>query len=222
MKRFVIALLVCLAAGGATLAAPADGAKALNVRTFQFKYKDADRAAGIIKPLLSAEGSMSIQPSTNALVVTDRAENLKSVAAALSAFDAPAQTIKLSLHLVAAAHAENAAAPPPELREIAAKLAIIRYNAVESLGEANVEAREGEPVSVQLSNGYRADFKFGEIDPTSNSVRLNDFKLSRNQNDQLTQLYTASLNVTIGQRLMFGVTKTQGQRALFLVCVAHR
>ncbi|PYQ61934.1 MAG: hypothetical protein DMF58_03195, partial [Acidobacteria bacterium] len=62
----------------------AAAAKSLSVRTFSFKYKDADKAAAMIKPLMSSEGTISIQPSTNALVVTDRAENLKAITKTLT------------------------------------------------------------------------------------------------------------------------------------------
>jgi hypothetical protein len=108
------------------------------------------------------------------------------------------------------------------LREIAGKLSMLRYNAIESLGSANVEGHEGEPASVDLGEGYRAEFRFGEYDAASGSIRLNDFKLSRIQKDQVVSLFKAGLNLRIDQTVMFGATKTQGQRAVFLVFVAHR
>jgi hypothetical protein len=225
MKRLLTTFLLCVLAAGVAMADPApaaDSGKSLVVRTFQFKYKDADRAAAIIKPLVSTEGSMSIQPSTNALVVTDRAENVKTIAAALSDFDKPPQALKLTVRLIAAARGDSAAAVPADLREIAGKLAVLGYNSIEDLGIANVEGHEGEPASVDLTTGYREDFRFGEIDPGTDSVKLNDFKVSKLQKDQLVQLYKASLNLRIGQTLIFGVTKNQGGRALFLVFSVHR
>ena len=140
MKRALILLTLCLFATGVAFAEPTGDAKALNVRTFQFKYKDADRAAAIIKPLMSAEGSMSIQPASNALVVTDRADNMKAIANALGDFDTPPHAVKLSLHLVGAGRSETATKVEPGLREIAGKLAILRYNAIDNLGDANVVA----------------------------------------------------------------------------------
>src|SRR5436853_275269 len=109
MKRALILLTLCLFATGVAIAQPAPAAKALNVHTFQFKYKDADKAAAIIKPLMS-----------------------------------------------------------------------------------------------------------------SDSVKLDDFRLSKVQNDQLNQVYKATLNLKVGQTLIFGATKTAGQRAIFLVFNARR
>jgi len=222
MKRALILLTLCLFATGVAIAEPAPAAKALNVHTFQFKYKDADKAAAIIKPLMSTEGTMSIQPASNALVVTDRAENMKAIANALASFDTPPHSVRLSLHLVGAGRAETATKVTPELREIAGKLAILRYNAIDDLGDANVEGHEGEPATIDLHNGYRVDFRFGEYDPSSDSVKLDDFRLSKVQNDQLNQVYKATLNLKVGQTLIFGATKTQGQRAIFLVFNASR
>lgn len=222
MKRALILLTLCFFTTGVAFAAPAADAKALNVRTFQFKYKDADRAAGIIKPLMSAEGSMSIQPASNALVVTDRAENMKAIANALGDFDTPPHAVKLSLHLVGAGRAEAATKIDPSMREIAGKLAVLRYNAIDNLGDANIDGHEGEPTTVDLQNGYRVTFKFGEYDPSSDSIKLDDFRLSKVQKDQLVQVYQATLNLKVGQTLIFGATKTQGQRAIFLVFNARR
>jgi len=222
MKRALILLTLCLFATGVAIAQPAPAAKALNVHTFQFKYKDADKAAAIIKPLMSAEGTMSIQPASNALVVTDRAENMKAIANALATFDTPPHSVRLSLHLVSAARAETATKVGTDMREIAAKLAILRYNSIDDLGDANVEGHEGEPATIDLHNGYRVDFRFGEYDPSSDSVKLDDFRLSKVQNDQLNQVYKATLNLKVGQTLIFGATKTQGQRAIFLVFNARR
>jgi len=222
MKRVLILLTLCLFATGVATADPVANARALNVRTFQFKYKDADKAAAIIKPLMSPEGSMSIQPASNSLVVTDRPEKMKAIADALASFDTPPHAVKLSLRLVGAGRADTPAKVPIEMREIAGKLAILRYNAIEDLGDANVEGHEGQPTTIDLQNGYRVDFKFGEYDPSSDSIKLDDFRLSKVQKDQLVQVYQATLNLKIGQTLIFGATKTQGQRAIFLVFNARR
>src|SRR5512140_3497579 len=101
-NRFALILFLMVAICGAALAEPAqtDAAKALSVRTFQFKHKDADKAAAAIKSLMSAEGSVAIQPTTNALTVTDRPENLKSIAATLAQFDTPPQAFRLTVRVV--------------------------------------------------------------------------------------------------------------------------
>ncbi|GAC1434641.1 MAG: hypothetical protein NVSMB68_07070 [Thermoanaerobaculia bacterium] len=225
-KRFVFMLFLSLAVCGAALAEDsitADAGRSLSVKTFQFKHKDADRAAAVVKLLMSGDGSLSIQPSTNSMVVTDRAENVKSITAALEKFDTAPQAFKLSVRLVAASRAEGTAPrTPDELRDLAPKLSMLRYNTFENLGSANVDGREGEPGIVDLESGYRADFKFGDYDPTSDSVKLSDFKVSKLQGDQLTQLLKTTMNLKLGQTVVVGATKSQGGRALLIIVAAKR
>jgi hypothetical protein len=220
----LFALMALALISGTAFADAADAGKALSVRTFQFKFKEADKAAGVIKPLVSGEGSMAIQPSSNSLVVTDHPDNLKAIAAALQQYDAPARNVRLSVRLVGASRVDPSIAVEPgaELKDIATELSLLRFNSFERLGEAELQGKEGEPGLLDLASGYRAEFKFGEYDPASDTIRLNDFRLSRLQNDQLVPLYKAALNLKLGRTVIVGATKPQGQRALMIVVVAKR
>lgn len=219
MKRILILLLTLLLAAPAF--AEADLGRSLTVRTFQFKHKEADKAAGVIKSLMSVEGSMSIQPAANSLVVTDRAENLKKIAAALAAFDKAPQALTLSIRLVSASRGA-AAKVAPEMADVASKLALLRYNVLETLGTIEVAGQEGENGVVDLG-GHRADFSFGEYDAASDSVKVNDFKLSRLDGDQLEPLLKTTLNLKLGQTVIIGATRQpQSQRALMIVVTAKR
>ena len=224
-KRIALLSLLLLCLGGvaaADQAAPADD-KTLSVFTYQFKHKQAEKAATAIKTLVSAEGTVAIQSAANSVVITDRAENLKNIAAALQRFDTPPQPVKLNVRLVTAARVEGGGQVPDGLKDVAPKLAMLRFNSFENLGSVNVDGREGEPGIVELGGGYRADFRFGEFDPASDSISLADFKLSKLQGDQLSALYKTTLNLKIGQTLIFGATRDpQSQRALVVVVSAKR
>jgi len=224
MKRAVTLIgLLLMAASLAVADDAATNARPLSVHTFTFKYKDANKAADMIKPLLSSEGSMSIQPSTNALVVTDRAENLKTITKALTEFDVPPHPFRVIVRLVGAGRAAEGARVPEEDKDIAPKLGMLGFNSLEDLGSADVSGREGDPGIVTLPSGYRADFKFGDYDPASDSLKVSDLHLSKQQGDQLTQLLKTTLNLRIGQTYIVGATKNaQSQRALMIVLVARR
>ncbi len=225
LKRITLIFVALLFAAGTLLAEPVADRGALTVRSFTFKAKEADKAAAAIKNLLSSEGSWSVQPATNSLVVTDRPENLKNIAKALADFDAQpaASPIKLSIRLVTAGRVEGNGRVPHDLEDVAANLTLLRFNNYESAGEANVEGKEGDAEVVDLSPSYRADFKFGEYDAASDSVKVSELHLSRLQKDQLTQLYKTTLNLRIGQMYIVGVSKTaQSQRALMIVITARR
>ena len=224
-KRVALVLFLLLAVCGAAFAddAPAaDAAKSLSVRTFQFKHKDADRASTVVKPLMSSEGSFSIQPSSNSMVITDRAENLKSIAAALDKFDTPPQAFKLNVRLVAASRATAPVRTPDTLKDVSSKLTFLPFNNFEVLGSAVLEGKEGEPGLLDLETGYRADFKWGDYDAASETVQISDLKLSKLQGDQLTQLLKTTMNLKIGQTVVFGAGKPQGARALLLILAVKR
>lgn len=222
MKRLTI-LMLALMLSLSAFADAADAGKSLTVRTFQFKHKQADRAAVAIRTLMSAEGSMSIQPAANSLTVTDLPENVKKIASALAKFDEPSQPLQLSIRLVSAAKAAaNAGRVDPSLKDVASKLALLRYNVLEVAGSADVTGSEGESGLVDLG-AYRADFRFGEYDAATDSVKLNDFKLLRLEGDQLSPILKTTLNLTLGQTVIIGATRqAQSQRALMIVVTAKR
>lgn len=223
MKRTIALLIVLLLfSANAVFADAADVGKPLTAKTFSFKHKQADKAANVIKGMLSAEGTMAIQPAANSLVVTDLPENLKKIAAAIATFDAPAKPLELSIRLVSASRAAENRIDPEIADEVASKLAVLRYNVLESIGAANANGKEGEPGQVTLQS-YRADFRFGEYDPASDSVQLVDFKLLRSEGDQLTPMLKTTLNLKLGQTVVIGATKdSKSQRALMIVVTAQR
>jgi hypothetical protein len=192
------------------------------VRTFQFKHKQADKAAAMIKSPLSADGTMSIQPSTNSLVVTDEPDKLKEIAAALTKYDAAPQPFQQTVRLISAARGGKSTRFPDELRDIESKLQMLRFDSVESLGSAQVEGKEGDPGRVDLTT-YRAEFKFGEYDPASDTISISDFQLSRLTGDQLSPMMKTTLNLKLGQTIVVGVTRqANSPRALMMVLSARR
>ncbi|HEV7242216.1 MAG TPA: secretin N-terminal domain-containing protein [Thermoanaerobaculia bacterium] len=224
MKRIAIVLMALLFVSAA-LADTADVGKSLSVRTFQFKHKQADKAAAIIKALMSRDGSMSIQPSANSLIVTDDPESLKKVAAALAAYDAPPQPFHLTVRLISAGRGgakTEGARIPDELRDIESKLAVLRYDSIESLGVAEFDGKEGEPGLLSLTS-YRAEFNFGEYDPASDTIAVTDFTLSRLTDGTLAPMMKTTLNLKLGQKIIVGVTRQpNSQRALMMVLSAKR
>ena len=222
MKRFSVMLMALLFVSATAFADAAEQGKSLSVRTFQFKHKQAEKAAAMIKPLLSAGGSMSIQPATNALVVTDDPENLREIVAALAEFDVAPQPFQLTVRLISAARGGKGTVFPEEIRDIESKLTMVGYNAVDMIGSASVQGAEGQPGLIDLPS-YRAEFKFGEYDPASDTIAVSDFELSRQVGDQLTSMMKTSLNLKLGQTVVMGITRdATSKRALMMVLSAQR
>jgi len=219
----LLALLVAAPSLHADDAAAPAGA--LTARSFEIHYKDVEKAAAMIKPLLSEDGSYSVQPSKNALVVTDTEENLDKIAGALAKYDAPPRHFVLKLTLVAASRSDSPAPVPDDLREISRKLSgVLRYNSFEKLGGITAQGKEGDDVVLDFDPGYRATFHFGEYDPVTGTVRLDGFRLDRVQpssSDGGDSVMRTSLNLKIGQTIVVGASrKPTATRALMLVLVA--
>lgn len=225
MKRIAVMLMALFLVSAAALADTADVGKSLSVRTFTFKHKQAENAAAMIKPLMSADGTMSIQPKSNSLVVTDDPENLKKIAAALQEFDSAPQPFRVTVRLVSARRggaAAKAQRAPEELRDVESQLQLLGYTTIDPVGSAEVSGKEGEPGLIDLTQ-YRADFRFGQYDPASDTIAVSDFKLSRLDGDQLAPMMKTTLNLKLGQTVVMGVTRdARSQRALILVLSARR
>jgi len=216
-KSLAILFLITFGAAGLY----ADAAESVAARSFQLQFRDASRAAVVIKPLITDKGSVSIQPSSNTLVVTDIPERLGEVARILGEYDAPAKTFSIDLKLVSASTSQNPQPVPPDLKEISSKLGgVLRFNQFEKIGELVTSGREGTPVLIDIDGGYRAEFRLGEFDPLSRSLRLEDFKLSRvpQRGGELQQLLKTSINLRLGQTVALGASRDPGStRALMIV-----
>lgn len=229
MKRAIVMTLVLLVAALGGLAQEADGK--VVVQTFKFKFKSAERAATVISSLISPQGSVSIQPASNVLVVTDRAARVESIASALERYDVPSRELKLEVRLVAAGRvAGKAPEVPADLQQIAGKLSgVLRFNSFESLGTLEVKASEGDAVRSDIDGAYHAEFSVGEFDPVSETIQLTDFRLSRYeagaaaQKKSRSDVLQTTLNLKIGQTVVLGASRLpDSDRALMLIVVAKQ
>ncbi|HSN69154.1 MAG TPA: secretin N-terminal domain-containing protein [Thermoanaerobaculia bacterium] len=223
MRNVVFGALLLLllgAAPAAVAAAPAANEK-LTARSYQFKFRDASRAASVIKPLISASGSVSIQPSSNTLVVTDSPAVLREVTRAIQQYDAPPKAFTVELRLVAASTTKNPVPVPEELREISTKLSgVLRFNRFDMLGEIQTQGREGDPVLADLDGAYRADFTMGEFDPISQTLQLSEFRIMRvpEGGGELQQVFrNATLNLRVGQTVVLGASRLPDSNRILMV-----
>ncbi|MGH9459418.1 MAG: secretin N-terminal domain-containing protein [Thermoanaerobaculia bacterium] len=225
MKRLILIAMLLLVAGAAPVLADAAAEERLAARSFQLEFRDASRAAVVIKPLISASGSVSIQPSANTLVVTDSPEALREIARVLAEYDAPAKEFSLEIRLVGASRVANPPPVPEGLREISSKLSgVLRFNRFDQIGQIRASGREGDPLVVDLGETHRADFEVGEFDPVTRSLQLTDFRLLRvpeTSGELQTVFHNATLNLKAGQTVVLGVARDpQSKRLLMLVLVA--
>ncbi|HUO84319.1 MAG TPA: secretin N-terminal domain-containing protein [Thermoanaerobaculia bacterium] len=215
-------LLLTLFVPAAAVQADDAPAERLIARSFELRFKEIERAAAVIRTLLSPEGSIALQPSKRALVVTDRPANLQRVEEVLGRYDVPAREVEIQILLVSASRSQAPRSVPEGLEEITTKLGgVFRFNSFEKLGEITARGREGDPLVLDL-DGYRASFRVGDYDPIANSVKLSDFHLDRVQDEEGQPLLRSTLNLRIGQTVVVGASRQpQSARALMLVLRAQ-
>ena len=224
-RVLIVFLLLFPAAGVSSLLADDAAPGGLRARSFEVRNKDVEKAASLIRPLLSEDGSYSIQPSKNALVVTDHGDVLERVAEVLSRYDVPPRHFRLELTLVSASRSDRAAEVPEDLRPVAKKLAgVLRFNSFEKLAGITTEGSEGDAVVLGLDPGYYGTFRFGEYDPVSETIRLEEFRLERLENEGQpgAPVLRTSLNLKLGQVVVIGASRQPDSRkALMLVLRAE-
>jgi general secretion pathway protein D len=59
---------------------------------FTLRHENANNLVAVLRPLISANNTINVSPGTNALVITDYADNLQRIARMVSALDVPAVT----------------------------------------------------------------------------------------------------------------------------------
>lgn len=222
MKRNVQILLVLALTFGTPVFAQAE--KALVAKSFDLRHKDPEKVASVIKPLMTENGSVSMQPGRKLLVVTDTEEALSQIAAVIGQYDMPPRIYSVDLKLVSAGREANPQPVPKGMEDLAEKLSgVLRFNSFRRIGEISASGEEGDS-SVVSFDGYRASFDFGEYDPVSRTLRISEFRLDRTsgENADSTPLLKTSLNVGIGQTVILGAARQPNAgRALMIVVRAR-
>jgi general secretion pathway protein D len=78
-----------VSAGGVT---PKAGGNQIVTQIFNLNYDSAANLLPILRPLISANNTINVNPGNNSLIITDYAENLQRIARIIAASDIPAAT----------------------------------------------------------------------------------------------------------------------------------
>jgi hypothetical protein len=235
VRRLALGIvLVAGLAGAATAADPAPASDPVSARAYEVKFKSLADAAELVSPLLSREGTLTLQPRLKAITVQDRVSVLGRVAALLQSFDLAPRNVEISLSLFLGtdkrAQEAGRTVPPSamtrDVRGIAETLGdFTKWNAYEPLGGRAVTGVEGGRVTVNLSDEYRVAY---DIDTVGDqSVKLSNFVLQRvvrgaDGKTEVQDVYSAAVVLPVGRMLMLGAAQNpESKRALFLTLQAR-
>ena len=224
------ALAALLIGGPAPAAPPTPPAEPDVVRVFSLKHRKAEEAFLLVRPLLTARGSVVLQPSLNTLTVRDAGPAVERAAQAVESFDVPPRAIAISVSLLrATSDPVPRTSPTPvaeQIRGVGARLRkLFSFTDYTALDEVVLQGLEGEAVSWNLGGSYRVDFHL-EAGGGGQVVRLRNLVLSRLRRDEkgretVRDIARTSINLRMKEPFVLGVGREEGGgAALFLVLSA--
>jgi hypothetical protein len=237
VRRVPLAILLSASIAAAASAAAADAPAAadpVSARAYEVKFKSLADAAELVSPILTPQGTLTLQPRLKTLTVQDRVSVLGRVAALLQSFDVAPRNVEISMSLFLGtdrrAQEAGRSVPPSsmtrDVRGIAETLGdFTKWNAYEPLGGRAVTGVEGGRVTVNLSDEYRVAYDIDTV--RDQSVKLTNFVLQRVTKDadgkQVVQdVYSAAVVLPVGRMLMLGAAQNpESKRALFLTLQAR-
>jgi hypothetical protein len=206
----------------------------ISARAYDVKFKPLADAAELVSPLLSSQGSVTLQPRLKTLTVQDRVSVLDRVASLLKSFDVAPRNVEIAMSLFLGTDRREQEAgrsiPPSsmttDVRGIAETLGdFTKWNAYESLGGRAVTGAEGGRVTVNLSDEYRVAYDIETV--RDQTVKLTNFVLQRithgpDGKEKILDVYNAAVVLPVGRMLMLGAAQNpESKRALFLTLQAR-
>jgi len=220
MRKRILLFVAAAAFFGAALPLLADEAAA---KVFVLKYKRVEEAALLIRPLLSSSASVTLAQSLNAMTITDREENLKTIAKVLAGFDLPPRGFTIGVKLVRARSDAPAGSMSQEIQGLGAKLkSLFQFNDYTLIDSAVLRGVEGEGISYRLGEEFQIAFTIGRSS-FGDVLLLSPFVLSRlKKNEQgkavPVQLYKNAMPIELNQTLVVGASRDEASKtALILI-----
>jgi len=206
---------------------PARASEDLSIKVFKLNYRRVEEAALLIRPHLSDAASITLTQRLNAMTVTDRAENLKTIEKLLTDFDVPPRGFTFAVKLVRARADVPAGSIAQEIGGLGAKLkSLFQFNDYALIDSAVLRGVEGRRVECRLGEDYALSFSIGPAGSGSDLI-LAPFTLSRVRVGDmgrliLTPLYRAPMPITLNQTLVVGASREEKSKtALILILLAQ-
>jgi hypothetical protein len=210
------------------LPASSPGAEELSIKVFQLQYRRVEEAALLIRPHLSDAASVMLTQRLNAMTVTDREENLKTVGKVLADFDVPPRGFTFAVKLVRARADVPAGSISQEIGGMGAKLrSLFQFNDYALVDSVVLRGVEGRRVESRLGPEYMISFSIAATGAGGDDLVLAGFTLSRVRKDPQgrvasSTLYRAPMPITLNQTLVVGASRQeQSKDALILIVLAQ-
>jgi hypothetical protein len=228
--RRLVAIVACVlwTCGPAreALAAQPRAADEMVLHAYTLRYQQAIEAIPLIQPLLSARGTLELQPGGNTLVIRDTGTALARIVPVLRSFDHPSQPLKVEILIVRASralvspqvtHSDLPAALTRRLREL------LPYEIYELQAQATLASQEGQAVAYELGDDYVVNFRLGTL-LEARRIKLSNFEVGRHPAGRkvAVPLVHTSLNLCLDQTMSLGLARSEGSRDALIIVVTVR
>lgn len=153
-KRSLGAL--CLAIVAATTPAAAAGESATTVRVFNLQNASVIEAFTAIEPVLSDEGSVTVQPALGRIMIQDTPEVVARITALMAELDRIPGEYRIEVELLEGLDVEQPSDLPPELDRRLHRM--FPFKSYRRAGRTVFEGEFGQPTMASLSRTYRLSF----------------------------------------------------------------
>ncbi len=195
-------------------------------RLFRLQYRSVDEAVALIRPLLSEDGAILVQPRRRALTVHDTPERLSRVEEFVAGWDVPPRNVRLTVQLIRARAVEGGAVRlSQELRGIGEALKdVTRWTDYENVGSRSVTVSEGAGATLDIEE-FRIQLSL-DAASAPGSVRLKRFALERRESlssggERLRPIWDTVMNLKTDQLTVLGATRLeQSDKAILLTVTA--
>jgi len=222
-RLFVLPLLVAAhaAAAGAVPAQSGRPAQTVAVdrmalHAHTLRYRAAEDALEVVRPLLSSRGSAEVQADGNTLVIRDRISSLARIVPALRRFDRRSELVRLEVLVVRAARHRvsppTRSTVPPELEAKLKKL--LPFDSYELVAEAVLGTEEGESVTYEIGAGYSLRFDVGDL-VAERQLRLEDFRVFQQGREE--PLIRTNLRLQLDRTYSVGLAKSQDSPTALMI-----
>ena len=205
----------------------------MRTRTFRVEYKPLSEAAELVQDVMTDEGSLTLHPKLNRLVIEDRASVLLKVGSLLESFDLPPRDVQITFILFLAGDRREAGTRPAssssvfsnEVDSVIESLKdFTKWTSYEPLGNRAVRGQEGSETAAQLSSEYRVSFAVNSVAKRAGQevVKFDRIVLQKVVQDasgqeRVDNLYTTAGSLKAGMLHVAGAASgPDADRALFL------
>lgn len=145
-----VVVLVCLASIAPMAQA---GDEAVVVRVFRVEHAKVAEVSAAIQPMLSSEGSVTVQPAKGRLTVRDRAGVMAAITEAVARLDTKPLPFRIHVELLEGSTTPVSMATGQEVGRRLKKMFPFQY--YRGLGTVDIAGVTGDEVSVDLNEGFR-------------------------------------------------------------------